>query len=67
MSMTFMIIPANISVTKVLNYLNSLDPRLKFTMEIKMQRKLNFWTLRFVNEVTKLLLHVVGIKSNRIP
>ena len=29
----FMIIPADVSEIKLLNYLNSLDPYLKFTME----------------------------------
>ena len=59
-----MIIPTDISETKFLNYLNSLDPHLKFTIENEMQKHLIFWTLQFVNEITKLLL--VGIKSHQI-
>ena len=36
-----MIILANITETKFLNYLNSLNPHLKFIMETEMQGKLN--------------------------
>ena len=39
----FMIISENVSEIKLLNYLNSLDPYLKFTMEAEIQDKLKFF------------------------
>ena len=34
----FMIIPADVSEMELLNYLNSLDPHLKFIMERKFKK-----------------------------
>ena len=38
----FLVIPADVSKMELLNYLNSLDPHLKFTMKTEIQEKLHF-------------------------
>ena len=43
------------SETKLLNYLNSLDPYLKFTMETKVQEKLNFLDVSIRRDKKKII------------
>ena len=51
-----MIIPSDISETKFLNYLNSLDPHLKFTMEKEMQETLNFLDVTIYKKNNKIII-----------
>ena len=60
-----MIIPADISETKFLNYLNSLYPHLKFTMENEIQETLNFLAVTICKQNNKIITSH-GIESNRI-
>ena len=61
MSMIFMIISANISEIKILNYLNFLHSHLKFTME----ERLYFFDVTFRKEYNKIITSV-GIENFRI-
>ena len=59
-----MINPANLSETKILKHLNSLDPNLKFSIETEIQEKLDFLgvTIRKENNkiINKLVLNILN-------
>ena len=50
-----MIISADISDTKFLNYLNSLEPHLKFSMKMEMQERLEFLFLTICKQNNKII------------
>ena len=62
----FMIIPSNISEKVFLNYLNSLDPFLKFTMETETQNKLNFLDVLIRKENNKIITSWYRKPSNTL-
>ena len=61
-----MIIPSNISEKVCLNYLNSLDPLLKFTMETETQNKLNFLDVLIRKENNKIITSWYRKPSNTL-
>ena len=61
-----MIIPSDISEPKFLNYLNSLDPHVKFTMENEMQEKLNFLDVTICKQNNKIITSWLRKSSNTL-
>ena len=61
-----MINPQDISKTKFLNYLNSFDPHLIFTMEIEMQGKLNFLDVTICKQNNKIITSWYRMSSNTL-
>ena len=61
-----MIIPSNIFDIECLNYLNSLDPVLKFTMESEIQIKLNFLGVLIRKENNKIITSWYRKPSNTL-
>jgi hypothetical protein len=61
-----MIMPADIPETTLLNYLNSLDPHLKFTMETEIQEKLNFLDVTIQRENENIITSWYRKSSNTL-
>ena len=61
-----MIIPANISETNFIKYLNSIDPYLKFTMENEIQEKLNFLDVTICKHNNRIITSWYRKSSNTL-
>jgi hypothetical protein len=61
-----MIMPADIPETTLLNYLNPLDPHLKFTMETEIQEKLNFFDVTIQRENENIITSWYRKSSNTL-
>ena len=62
----FMIVPADMSETRFLNYLNSLDSHLKFTLENEMKTKLNFMDVTIYKQNNKIITSWYRKSSNTL-